>query len=348
MPTQTANMNLSVPIIGTDSGLTWEQSVNTNSATIDQHNHTPGQGVLIPPSGLNINAALPFNNQQATGLQATAFTPQSSLSTPQATYVIGSDLYYNNGAGTPIKLTSGTSVNATTSGISSGTATASFVSSVLVVNANTNLPANIQVGSILLGNNSVGSNFLTLSPPNAMAANYGLTLPSLPAAQSFVTLDASGNFAAPIAYAAGITSTNIAAGGVSRPNLVAVGQQISSSCGTFTTSSAFYVSVTNLQVTLVSTGRPVVVALQYDSLGSAESVLSVSGVGSARIQVMRGIGVVGWYSVQSLSGSGFGVPSSSIHVLDPAPSGSHVYQITMNTSASSATLSNAVLCVYEL
>ena len=86
------------------------------------------------------------------------------------------------------------------------------VSSVLVVNANTNKPANIQAGSILLGNNITSSNYLTLQPPAAMAANYPLTLPSTPVATSFMQLDTSGNMSASVSVSLGITSSNIANG----------------------------------------------------------------------------------------------------------------------------------------
>lgn len=177
-------MNLIVPAIGIDSGLTWEQSVNTNAATVDQHNHTPGSGVAVPSAGLNINSQLPFNNNIATSLQAVQFQAQATFTPTLSLYAKGLDLYYNDGAGNAVQLTTGGGVNATSSGISSGTATASFVSSVLVVNADTNKPANIQAGSLLLGNNITASNYLTLQPPNAMPANYSLTLPPDPSGLS--------------------------------------------------------------------------------------------------------------------------------------------------------------------
>ena len=164
----TPNMGLQQPTIGVDSGLAWETDLNANSSILDLHNHTPGNGTQIPPAGLNINSALTFNNQQATNLQAVVFTAQATLATLSALYEVGPNLYYNDGSGNVIQITSGGTVNATSSGITSGTATASFVSSVLTVNFASNTPANIKGGSLLLGNNSAGSNYLTLSPPNAI------------------------------------------------------------------------------------------------------------------------------------------------------------------------------------
>jgi hypothetical protein len=199
--TNTPNMNLIEPTIGVDSGLVWEQSVNANSGVIDIHNHTPGYGVPINPAGLDINSDLSFNDFSAIVLKTTSFFNQStvlSASTyPIALYAVGGDLYYNDNSNHQIKITSAGTVNATSSGITNGTNTASFVSNVLVVNEAANTPANIQAGSVLFGNNTAGSNFVTVSAPSALASNYTLTLPLLPTQQSFMTLDQFGNEAAP-------------------------------------------------------------------------------------------------------------------------------------------------------
>lgn len=197
MSVQTPNMGLQQPTIGIDSGLTWEQDVNANSSILDVHNHSAGSGIQINPNGMNINLDLKFNDNNATLLRSTRFqiqeSPISNALDVGCLYVSGVDLYYNDINGNQIKMTSGGLVNATSSGISSGSASASFVASVLVVNAASNTPADIKVGSVFLGNNSSGSKYLKLSPPAAMAANYGITLPILPASTSFLTIDSSGS-----------------------------------------------------------------------------------------------------------------------------------------------------------
>lgn len=195
MSTISPNMGLTISTINVDSGLTWEENLNSSLTLIDQHSHAPGYGVPITPTGLNINSDLSFSNNSGIDLKSIVFTPQLSFGTINSVYSIGADLYYNDGNSNVIQLTSGGTVNATSSGISSGSATASFVSSVLVVNAAANTPANIQGGSLLLGNNVAASKFLTLSPPSSMAANYSITLPSLPAQTNIMTLDTSGNIA---------------------------------------------------------------------------------------------------------------------------------------------------------
>src|SRR5665213_2922311 len=123
------NMGLLISTVGTDSGLLWEQNLNASELILDGHNHTPGFGVQIPPAGLNINSSLSFQNQQAINLQAAVFTPQNSVTTTFSAYFSGVDFYVTDGSGNVIQMTTGGSVNATTSGISSGSATASFVTS---------------------------------------------------------------------------------------------------------------------------------------------------------------------------------------------------------------------------
>lgn len=189
-------MNLIGITIGTDTGLQIETNINTNTNTLDGHNHSPGSGTQITPAGMAIISDLPFGNNNATTLRSVRFVPQGApLSTGAdlgCLYESGVDLYYNDGSGNQVQITSGGAVNATSSGISSGSATASFVSSVLVVNAAASTPANIQCGSILLGNNVASSNFITVGPPSALSASYTFTLPAA-ASVGMLNMDGSGN-----------------------------------------------------------------------------------------------------------------------------------------------------------
>lgn len=208
------NMNLPVPSVGVDFGPDWANNLNASLSIIDQHNHSSGSGVQITPNGLNINSDLSFISNNAINIRSSRYTPQLSVlsgaSDLGCVYVSGADLYYNDTSGNQVRITSGGSVNATSSGISSGSATASFVASVLVVNAASNTPANIQVASILLGNNISGSNYLTLSPPSAMGSNFSLILPNVPASTSFLQIDNSGNISGAIPVSGGITASNLA------------------------------------------------------------------------------------------------------------------------------------------
>lgn len=347
MPVSTPNMNLQQPIIGTDSGLTWEQSTNANADVIDAHNHTAGSGVPIPPSGLNINSALPFNNQKATSVGAVEFQDQVTLSDTNAAYTKSGDLFFNDGAGNTVQITSGGAVNATSSGISSGTATASFVSSTLVVNADTSKPADIKGGSVFFGNNTTGSHYAKLQPPNAMASDFTLTLPSVPASQSFMTVDTSGNMA-------GYASINQ---GITRSNLAAVGQQVSSSSGSFFTTSTSYVDVTNLSVTITTTGRPVMVfmapvAAAISFFESSTSTTTTDAI--SWIKAFRDVANIGETFVHggpiSSNASILAIPVSSFMWFDVPAAGTYTYKIQVKSQSSAVTTSvfQAQLVAYEL
>ena len=261
-------MNLLVSTVGVDSGLLWEQNLNADILILDGHNHTAGNGIQIPPAGLNINAPLPFNNQQATNVQAVVFTPQISPSATSpavgAIYMSGVDLYFNDGTGSdsPIQITSGGAVNASSSGLASGTATAAFNTGVLVVNAASLTPANIQCGSILLGNNVASSKYLTLQPPSSMAASYPLTLPSTPGTQSIMTLDTGGNMATPVAYP--IPQAGLASGSVGTSQIIA----LNVTTGTIAANAVTFAKLAALNITTntISTANPTTTAFVWTAL----------------------------------------------------------------------------------
>ncbi len=219
MAVQTPNMALIIPQVGVDTGITWENSVNLNSQIIDAHNHTPGSGVLITPEAISINSDFPFNDFNAISLRSTRFQVQpsalSGASDLGCLYVSGIDLYYNDASGNQIKITSGGTVNATASGISSGTASASFVSSILTVLAASSTPASIQGGSYFMGNTGTsGSNYLTLEPPNPISSSYSLIFPTVPAQTNVMTLSSSGTMSSVTFDTVGQTMTSVGANAI--------------------------------------------------------------------------------------------------------------------------------------
>lgn len=285
------NMNLIVPTVGVEAGPTWASDLNASLTIIDGHNHTSGQGVSITPGGLNINSDLPFGINNATLLRSVRFSPQlttlSSATDIGCLYEAGVDLYYNDGNGNQIRITQSGSVSGsagTITGLPSGTASAAYqsVPKTFVFQSSTNTSANLDGASLILRNLSASSNGLTLSPPSALASNYTLTLPTIPSSTSFVTMDSSGNFGTSIAYplqSAGIatqavlqsnlapraTGTTVAAGGVA----------VSASCGNYS-ATASLAAVTNLSVTITTTGRPVMLLIVPDGNTSADSFLGGS------------------------------------------------------------------------
>lgn len=217
-------MGLAVPTIGVEAGPNWATDLNASLSTIDQHNHSSGQGVPINPSGININSDLLMNINNLTLAKSVRFSPLtvalSSASDIGCLYEVNADLYYNDGSGNQIRITQGgavTGASGTITGLPSGTASASYSGGTFTFQAATSTAANLDGASLVLRNSSASSNGLTLSPPNAMGSNYSLTLPSLPGSTLFVTLDTSGN----LGTATSIQPTQIAAASIQSAQLAA-------------------------------------------------------------------------------------------------------------------------------
>lgn len=108
----TTNMGLSVPSSGTTVADNWVTSVNGWATTIDSHDHTTGKGVRIPPAGLNITSDLEFNGNAATELEGTFYSDQSSdPSTTKAIYTKSGELYFRDGSGNNIQITTSGALN---------------------------------------------------------------------------------------------------------------------------------------------------------------------------------------------------------------------------------------------
>lgn len=199
------SMNLTIPTPSIAPGPEWAALINAVFAQIAVHTHVPGQGEQVTPTGININTDMTFNANNATTLRSVRFLAQSSplgaSSDIGCIYVAGVDMYFNDGNGNQIRITQLGGVSGTPGSI---TGLASPASATYVAGTDTfiwqsavNTPANLDCASIILRNLTAGSNGLTLSPPAALGTNYAITLPPLPVAQNFVTLDASGNMSAP-------------------------------------------------------------------------------------------------------------------------------------------------------
>lgn len=361
----TANMGLTLPIPGQELGPQYALDLNGSLTTIDGHDHSGGNGVPITPAGINIDSDLPLNNHNLTIVNAIEYT---SLSSPLAgsapylnsTYFSGGNFYVNDGSGNQVKITSGGTVNATSSGISSGTATASFVGGVLVVNSAALTPGNIQAGSILIGNNTASSNFTTISAATALAASYTLTLMSgLPAGQRIMTVDNTGNIASnwnvdnvtlqvtsnllnlkaiPANY---VDTAQIVNGAVTNPKLAALGQQEGAAQGNNSNNTTSYVDMVP-SVTITTTGRPVYISLAYDNTITTTSYIDCINGGGV-FKVARD----GTTILQQNFGAAKGTPTGlddyqsigSFNVIDVgASAASHVYTFQVKAIQSGVTI----------
>lgn len=199
------NMGLVIPGVGTEIGPNWANDLNGSLSTIDGHNHTPGSGVQITTQGLNINADLPMNLNNLITIRSIRWTPQSGIligsSDVGCAYVNGVDLYFNDVNGNAIRMTQGGGVAGAPGNISGLVPPATFsyisINKTFVAQSGVNIPASFDGGNVILRNITANSKGVTLSPVSSLATNYTLTLPTIPATQTFLTIDTSGNISAP-------------------------------------------------------------------------------------------------------------------------------------------------------
>lgn len=374
----TTYMNLPNPVPGVDPGPDYANNLYSSLVILDQHDHSPGSGQQIAPNGININTDLPFQGNNATVLRSVRFQPQTvpiAASSPDlgALYEAGVDLYYNDGAGNQIRITQSGSVTGaagTITGLPSGTASASYVSAdgTFVFDQATATAANMDIATLILrypgSYPTPAGNFIAIQAPVSLSTGYAFTLPAnTPASSnSFLTSDTSGTLGYTNADESTLTvSSNliqIKPQGVTQGLLAprAVGQTVgaggvalSPSCGTFSTNSTSGVAVTNLNVQLTTTGRPVMLMLAADTSGNGtdfffnistnillsfnNSTLS-SNVGSYLLAAPSSVLPAGHLAAIDLGVAG--VP------------GTYTYIVTMKSGGGLVGLNYGVLIAYEL
>jgi hypothetical protein len=315
-------MNLTVPDPTVTTGPDYASQVSDDLVLVSNHNHSPGQGNLIPTNGIGINADLPFNSFNAVRLRSTRFNSQTNVlalgTDVDCIYVRQGDLYYNNAAGTPVQITSGGGLNLSAIGAFTGlnapaAATYDFGTGTFTFTTAAFCKAAIACGPLSIATGVSGANSVTQHSPAGLAANYGLTFPSaLPGSDSFRQVTSAGieSFIPPdnstLTVTAGtlkvknlgITAAQIAANAVTtakildanvtRPKLVAVGQQVSLSSGNWYKSGAVSTAfnnvkdgasgTNNIEVTVTSTGRPILLIVQADGSANPAEISAQSTV----------------------------------------------------------------------
>lgn len=166
-----------------------------------------------------------------------------------------------------------------------------------------------------------------------------------------------------------VTTGKLAAGAVTQAKRAAAGQQVSSSSGVFsTTNSVSEDDVTNLSVTITTTGRPVFVGLIDD--GASVGIADQSYVGAiipgstTNVDVLAGFAIfedlVAIARIQigsqfdtgaAIASKGMWVPPSSLWTISVPAAGSHTYKvkaINLSSPSNSAVVKRAKLIAYEL
>jgi hypothetical protein len=194
-----------------------------------------------------------------------------------------------------------------------------------------------------------GTKTVRVVAPTLTGASYTATLPDgAPAGTRFMRMASTGAISmsssdkiqtAEIDDLA-VTTDKLAAGAVTQAKRAALGQQISSGSGTFTSTSTSMTPVTNLEVTITTTGRPVFLAMQWDpSAGAGNSMLfqTVSDSGISEYQLSRtgsSSGTLGYTRLQPIGASyilsGYGPIFLGI---DPVSAGTYTYTLQVKLGA---------------
>ena len=143
-----------------------------------------------------------------------------------------------------------------------------------------------------------------------------------------------------------VTTVKIADGAVTYAKRGTLNYQLSSSCGSFSTSSTSYTAVTNLTASITTNGRPVYVSLVPAESSEAKFEQS-SATGAITLKLERSSGPLnlGEQSFLLVSGDYAGVTPSWLWV---PSAGAHTISVYVKVSAGTIGISNYKLFCYEL
>lgn len=155
-----------------------------------------------------------------------------------------------------------------------------------------------------------------------------------------------------------VTTGKLADGAVTQAKRAALGQQLSSSCGNFTSDSLVAIDVTNLSISITTTGRPVFMCLISDGSGNISNIQTQPTVGTTVIRLycnfVRDSSTISENelgNVVNTSGAAHSVriPVSSLAHVDFPSAGTYTYKLQIRCeSFTSMALNYAKLLVYEL
>lgn len=114
----TTNMALVLATVSETLGPEWAELLNTIIERLDEHDHSDGNGARVTPAGLTINDDLDIAGNHLLRILTAALNSQGSADTTKTGTLqrVGSNLYWVNGSGNAVQLTSGSSVVSTGSG----------------------------------------------------------------------------------------------------------------------------------------------------------------------------------------------------------------------------------------
>lgn len=377
----TPKMGLAQPQPGITNDLIAAQNIVDNFGVIDDHDHSPGKGGLVPTAGLNINANLGFNNFQARDLQASNYASLtgalSGASNNRSLFVLGNELVFRDGVGNTVTLTSGGSVagaSGTITGLT-GAAQVTYVAPTInFVQDATSRRMLVEHGDVrLFPDVSSPAQNVRLRVPTTLSTTYTLTLPNaVPPALRYLSVDGAGD----VSYSTGddvlTASTSTGANSVidkyTRTTGTSVGARgvaIGTSTGTFSTTSTSFVDITNATVTITTSGRPVyIVVVPVADINFSYMQLSDSGLANvatislfADIQCLRGATNIGRHRITNsltintndIDDLGINIPYGSLVWVDVVSAGTYTYKLQARVGTNNDLgFRHANLVAYEL
>ena len=105
--------SIAKPGVGVSVGPTWATDLNTTIDAVDNHDHSTNKGIRITPAAINVNADVEFNQNSATEVKNVIFDSSvTAATTSYSVYQASGNLYWRNGSGTQVQITTGSTVNA--------------------------------------------------------------------------------------------------------------------------------------------------------------------------------------------------------------------------------------------
>lgn len=182
------NIALTLPDPSVSIGPAWAATVNAAFSAIDSHDHTGTKGLPIPAAALNVNGDVTWQGNRLTGLYLSRFNSQSvlpsGLTDRNQLIVKSGELYFQDGSGNNVQLTSGGAIGGSVGqilGLAGTTAAVTYsnITKTFVFTQDTNKSANLDVGSINIREPGVVSpKAVTIQSVTSLGSDITLTLPS--------------------------------------------------------------------------------------------------------------------------------------------------------------------------
>lgn len=202
----TPYMSLDLPVPTVTLGPEWAEQLNAALEFIDAHDHTAGKGRLITSAALNINDDVALNNHNLTLARsynmANLTSPIALPADLRSLYAVNGELYFNDGDGNQIQITDAGGLNASTIGGIGGdygppaAVNYSSISKsyIFYQNSTSGLRGKLDSADILLRDDVVGANAITLKSPTSLAAAYDFRFPNaLPGSTQPLLISSAGD-----------------------------------------------------------------------------------------------------------------------------------------------------------